>query len=607
MALIFDIETDGFLENVSKMHCLVMKDTTTGEVVTAVGPNFTDGFKALMEADEIIGHNIIKYDIPVIQKLYPWFEPKGKVTDTLVCSRLIWPNIGDWDAKLVQQNKFAKTDDEGNVIEPAYIRFPTKKWGSHSLEAWGYRLEKMKGEYIDWFKAQAGDDYKPGDEWLVFNPEMLKYCVTDVEVTEELYNRILSKEYDQRALDLEHQTAYICARMERSGWPFDTAKAVELYGQLSAKRQVILDKMKETFKPEVIKRVSEKTGKPLKDKVIEFNPSSRQQIGERLIRKYNWKPKEYTPNGQPKIDETILKALEYPEAQELAEYFMLEKRIGQIAEGDNAWLKLERNGIIHGSYNTNGAVTGRATHQSPNLAQVPSVRSPYGPECRSLFTVRPGFQLVGADLSGLELRCLAHYMSRYDDGEYGNELLNGDIHTANQKAAGLPTRDNAKTFIYSFLYGAGDEKIGSVVGKGAKEGKRLKESFLAATPALAKLREAVIKASSRGYLIGLDGRRLHIRSEHAALNTLLQSAGALISKQWLIEIDKGAKEMGLEYDKDWTMLGWIHDEVQSQLKGDYEEFGKMVVRSAEKAGEFFDFKCPISAEFQIGKTWYDTH
>jgi DNA polymerase I-like protein with 3'-5' exonuclease and polymerase domains len=366
--------------------------------------------------------------------------------------------------------------------------------------------------------------------------------------------------------------------------------------------------MKSTFEPMVINRVSEKTGKPLKPKIIEFNPSSRQQIGDRLILKYGWKPKEYTANGQPKIDEVILKALDYPEAQDLAEYFMLEKRVGQLAEGDNAWLKLERNGIIHGSYNTNGAVTGRATHQSPNLAQVPSVRSPYGTECRSLFTVRSGFSMVGCDLSGLELRCLAHYMSKWDDGEYTEELLNGDIHTKNQKAAGLPTRDNAKTFIYSFLYGAGDEKIGAVVGAGAREGKRLKEAFLSATPALAKLRDAVAKASSRGYLIGLDGRKLHVRSEHAALNTLLQSAGALISKQWLIEIDKTAAALGLEYGKDWSMLGWIHDEVQIQVKGDYAEtFGEKVVTAAEKAGEFFEFRCPISAEFKIGQNWYDTH
>lgn len=580
MKLLFDIETNGFLENVTKVHCLVIKDAETNEVTTYHGASLLAGIDTLERADQLIGHNILKFDLPVIHKLYPGFvyDP-SKVIDTLVCTRLIWPNVGEWDAKLVHNGKL-----------------PAKLWGSHSLKAWGYRLEKLKGEYGD------------TSDWQEFTPEMLEYCQQDVEVTATLFDRIKAKEYAQKALDLEHEVAYICARMERSGWPFNKEKAATLYAELAGKRQIILDKMKDTFEPIVINRVSEKTGKPLKPKVIEFNPSSRQQIGDRLILKYGWKPKEYTANGQPKIDEVILKALDYPEAQDLAEYFMLEKRIGQLAEGDNAWLKLERNGIIHGSYNTNGAVTGRATHQSPNLAQVPSVRSPYGSECRSLFTVRSGFSMVGCDLSGLELRCLAHYMSKWDNGEYTEELLNGDIHTKNQKAAGLPTRDNAKTFIYSFLYGAGDEKIGAVVGAGAREGKRLKEAFLAATPALAKLRDAVAKASSRGYLIGLDGRKLHVRSEHAALNTLLQSAGALISKQWLIEIDKTATEAGLEYGKDWSMLGWVHDEVQIQIKGDYAEaFGQKVVTAAEKAGEFFEFRCPISAEFKVGQNWYDTH
>lgn len=590
MKLLFDIETNGFLENATKVHCLVIKDVETGKV-SKFSEDITTGLEMLMSSQQIIGHNIIKFDIPMIQKIYPWFSyDPAKVFDTLVCSRLIWPNIGEWDAKLVHNGKL-----------------PAKKWGSHSLEAWGYRLECMKGEYSDWFKEQH-PDYQPGDEWASFSQEMLDYCVQDVEVTQKLYDRIIGKEYAPEALQLEHDVAYICARMERSGWPFDTSMAASLYGELAGKRQVILDKMKVTFEPEIIERVSEKTGKPLKPKVIEFNPSSRQQIGERLIRKYGWKPKEYTPNGQPKIDETILMSLDYPEAKDLAEYFMLEKRIGQLAEGDNAWLKLERNGAIHGSYNTNGAVTGRATHQSPNLAQVPSVRSPYGRECRSLFTVRPGFSMVGSDLSGLELRCLAHYMSKWDNGEYTEELLNGDIHTKNQRAAGLPTRDNAKTFIYSFLYGAGDEKIGAVVGAGAREGKRLKEAFLAATPALAKLRDAVSKASQRGYLLGLDGRKLHVRSEHAALNTLLQSAGALISKRWLIEIDIEAKRRGWVYGKDWTMLSWIHDESECQVRPDIaDEFGQMMVDCAGKAGEFFKFRCPISAEYKLGKTWADVH
>ena len=590
MALIFDLETDGFLEVCTKIHCLVIKDTETGEVLECSDEfcNLQAGLRLLTKGDVIVGHNIIKFDIPVIQKLYPWFKvDESKVLDTLVCSRLIWSNVGDIDATLVQQGKL-----------------PSKLWGSQSLAAWGYRLMEYKGDF--------------SGPWETFSQEMLDYCVQDVEVTHKLYQKIIDKNYSQQAIELEHKVANICAKMERSGWPFDKAGAASLYAELAQKRDDILKSMQETFEPIIEKRVSEKTGKPLKDKVIEFNPSSRKQIADRLTAKYGWKPKEFTPNGQPKIDETVLKALDYPEAQTLAEYFLLEKRVGQLAEGNNAWLKLEREGLIHGAYNPNGAVTGRATHQTPNLAQVPAVRSPYGNECRRLFGVRPGFTLVGCDLSGLELRCLAHFMSRWDDGQYGETVINGkqsdgtDIHTVNQRAAGLSTRDQAKTFIYAFLYGAGDEKIGSVVGGGSKEGKRLKSAFLAATPSLAKLRDAVAEASKRGYLLGLDGRHLHVRSEHAALNTLLQSAGALISKQWLVELVNEAEARGLVWNEDWSgdysMCGWVHDEVQIAVKENYaEEFGKMVVEAAYKAGEHFGFKVPIGAEYCTGRNWAETH
>lgn len=589
MALIFDIETNGFLEDCDTIHCLVIKDTVTGEVFPChTNAAIYGGVEMLQQADLIVGHNIIKFDLPILQKIIPGFsiDPK-KVLDTLVCTRLIWSNLQDTDGPLVQKGSL-----------------PQKLWGSQSLQAWGYRLMEYKGDYEG--------------PWDTFSQEMLDYCIQDVEVTHKLYERIIAKKYSEKALELEHEVAFICAKMERSGWPFNVEAAGKLYAELAGKRDAILKQMQDTFEPEVIERVSEKTGKPLKPKVIEFNPSSRKQIGDRLTRKYGWKPTEFTPNGQPKIDETTLKNLEYPEAKLLAEYFMLEKRIGQLAEGDNAWLKLERNGKLHGGYNTNGAVTGRATHQTPNLAQVPSVRSPYGSECRSLFKVQPGFALVGCDLSGLELRCLAHFTHRWDGGSYGETVINGkqsegtDIHTVNQRAAGLPTRDAAKTFIYAFLYGAGDEKIGSIVGGGSKQGRSLKEAFLRSTPALSQLRDAVGTASKRGYLVGLDGRHLHVRSEHAALNTLLQSAGALISKQWLREVVKAAEERGLKWSEDWSgdyvMCGWVHDEVQIAVKEAYaEDFGKMVVECAAKAGEFFSFKVPIGAEYCTGSNWADTH
>lgn len=605
MALIFDIETDGFLENVTKLHCLVIKDTYTGFVDKHTGSlkNRTVFLKPLEDsAETLIGHNILKYDIPVLNKLYPSFNPSPRVFDTLVATRLIYNNIGD--------------TDEPRILSG---QLPRRLFGSHSLEAWGYRLGLMKGEYSTDFKAAAGKDYQKGDEWLNYSPEMLEYCVQDVAVTEALYKKILSENYSQQALDLEHDVATICAKMERTGFPFDLKGAAALYGILSEKRNNILKVMEETFEDEVEEQRFHKTsGKPLKLKVTKFNPGSRKQITDRLVKKYGWVPKVFTPAGDAKIDDEVLATLNYPEAKILAEYFILVKRLGQLAEGDNAWLKLERKGVLHGGYNTNGAVTGRATHSTPNMGQVPAVRSAYGKECRSLFTVPNGFTLVGTDLSGIEARLLAHFMHKYDDGAYATAVISGsskdgtDIHSVNQRAAGLPTRDSAKTFFYAFLYGAGDEKIGSIVGGGAKQGKKLKADFLAATPALAKLRTAVTSAASRGFLKGLDGRHIHVRSAHAALNSLLQGAGAVISKQWLIEIVKAADARGWVWKEDWTgdygFCAWVHDEVQIGVRHELaEEFGKMVVEAAHTAGTHFNIKLPIGAEYKLGATWNDTH
>lgn len=579
MALIFDIETNGFLNVVTTIHCLVIKDSITGEVSSYTQGDLKEGLERLMHTNDLIaGHNVIKFDIPVIQKLYPWFTVnQSKVVDTLVLSRLIFSDLRERD---------------GALIELGVL--PSKLWGSHSLKAWGYRLGVLKGEY--------GSEV---DAWEVFTPEMLEYCIQDSEVTRQLLAKFDSLSYSKQSIDLEHQVAWICSQMERNGWPFDVQGAAKLYTELVEKRTAILTQMRETFEPLVIDRgFSEKTGKKLKDKVVEFNPGSRQHIADRLKTKYGWKPKEFTPSGQAKVDEDVLKALDYPEAQVLAEYFLVEKRIGQIAEGDQAWLKLETNGKIHGSINTNGAVTGRATHNSPNIAQVPGVSALWGMECRGFFTVRPQYKMVGSDLSGLELRCLGHFLSRWDDGAYTQELLNGDIHTATQKAAGLETRAQAKTLAYATLYGAGFAKIGSIVGGTAKEGKAILDRWMKAMPALKNLKDAVAKSCERGYLIGLDGRRLPIRSTHSALNTLLQSAGALISKQWLIEQKKALEAEGIEY----YLLGWIHDEVVVETTPEAAEtVGQLIVKAAATAGEKFNLRCPIGAEYHIGMTWADVH
>jgi DNA polymerase I-like protein with 3'-5' exonuclease and polymerase domains len=594
VALIFDLETNGLLDDVTKIHCIVIKDTETGSVMR-YEPNLVhSGLRILMDfGHTIVGHNVIKYDIPVIQKLYPWFKvDKSKVRDTIVCTRLIWSNIKDHDARLMQEG-----------------RLPTKMYGSHSLEAWGHRLGNYKGD----FKGP----------WDTFTQEMLDYCVQDVEVTATLYDKILSKNYSVAALELEHDVAWLMAKQERNGFCFDTQKAATLYAKLVQRRGELERELKDYFGSWVIqlpdfipardnKTQGYKKGVPVKrTKTIEFNPSSRDHIADRLINLYGWKPVDFTEGGKPMVDEDVLSKLDYPPCKLLTEYLLIQKRAGQLSEGQQAWMKSEKKGKIHGSVNPNGAVTGRATHAYPNIAQVPSGGSAYGPDCRELFTVPHGWHLVGADASGLELRCLAHFMAKYDGGKYGDVLLTGDIHTANQEAAGLDTRSQAKTFIYAFLYGAGDAKIGTIVGGDASAGKRLKVKFLRSLPALGRLVDAVKDSASRGYLIGLDGRQLHVRSSHAALNTLLQSAGALICKQWLVILEQDLQAEGLKHgwDGDYAFCAWVHDEVQIACRSETvaNRVAELAKAAVVKAGEHFSFRCPLAGDSKIGTNWSQTH
>jgi len=580
---VFDIETNGLMDEVTTVHCLVLKNIDTGEITGYTGNGiWSEGVPKLEEAELIVGHNIIKYDIPVLQKLGK-FEPKGLIRDTLVCTRLIWADI--------KQSDFARKD------------FPTKLIGSHSLRAWGHRIGNYK------------DDYDAG--WEKYSDEMMEYCFQDCEVTNTLWQRIVAKEYSEQAMELEHDIAQIIYQQEVNGFAFDKKSAGQLYAKLSASKFYLEGKLravfpdwevKTPFTPKVnSKKFGYEKGVPtFKVKLIEFNPASRDHVANRLTTIRGWKPRDFTNDGKPKVDESVLSKLDYPEAKLLVDYYTLIKRLGQLGDGNQAWLKVEKNGRIHGSVNTNGAVTGRATHAFPNVAQVPAVGVPYGKECRELFTVSAGNKLVGVDVSGLELRCLAHYMARYDGGTYAETVVNGDVHTTNQNAADLPSRSQAKTFIYGFLYGAGVEKIGSIIGKGAKEGAVLKKRFLKSLPALDTLIKRVQEASKKGHLIGLDGRRLRVRAEYAALNTLLQSAGALICKQWIREFDKALHENNLH--EHCSLVAWVHDEIQLEVKeGMEKDVGELAVKSIGRAGDFFRIRCELTGEYTIGRNWAETH
>ena len=571
MQLIFDIETNGLKPSVIWCLCAV-KD---GEMVTLEMPTQKDVEELLEGVTEVIGHNIIRYDIPVVKRLLGITFEDLKITDTLVMSRLYNPSLE----------------------------------GGHSLGKWGERLKFPKGDYND---------------WSALTPEMVEYCQQDVRVTERLYE-VLSERLDPfgtESIDLEHRVQTEISTQIDNGWLLDQRKAFDLVATLQEKKYELEETVLQTFRPlatfvKTIKPKIKKDGslsavglKFLGESWVdvagefsridypEFNLGSRQQIG-RYLQRFGWKPEKFTEKGQAIVDESVLATVtDIPEAQLIAEYLLVQKRIAQV----QSWIEaLEDDGRVHGNVNAIGAVTGRMTHSTPNMAQVPAVYSPYGEECRSVWIVPEGHKLVGIDASGLELRMLAHYMG---DDSYTHEILNGDIHTANQTAAGLPSRDQAKTFIYAFLYGAGDAKIGSVVGGSSNDGKRLKAKFLENTPALAELRDRVSTAANRGYLRGLDGRRLWIRSEHAALNTLLQSAGAVVMKK--------ALDIFVEYAAKWNLtyklVGSIHDEYQIEaLEKDAKNVGYLMVESIKAAGIHFNMRCPLDGEYKIGNNWAETH
>ena len=514
--------------------------------------------------DTIVMHNGISFDAPILNRLWSTKIRLNQCRDTLVMSRLMNPN----------------------------------RENGHSLAAWGNRLGYPKIEF---------SDYDGG-----LSDEMIQYCIRDVEVLERVYYALEDEKrnygFSDKSIQLEHEVAAIISRQERRGFRLDVPYTMVLASQFRDKAAAIEQELQQLFPPIVTERISEKTGKRLTDKIEVFNPGSRQQISKRLI-DLGWKPTKKTEKGSVIVDESTLaeistnarytsKPVLVSVAAKLQEYLLLSKRHSQV----QSWLDVvQEDGRVRGKVITNGAVTGRMTHHSPNMAQVPSSSSPYGEECRQCWTVDDGYKLVGIDASGLELRMLAHYMK---DKDYVREVCEGDIHTKNQNAAGLQTRPQAKTFIYAFLYGAGPSKIGAIVGGGAQEGQRLIDSFLDNTPALKALRTETDRMAAKGYLPGLDGRQLFVRSAHAALNTKLQGAGAIVMKQALVLLSKKIKLL----DLDAHFVANVHDEWQIEVRADEAELvGQLGVQAIKEAGEVLEMLCPLTGEYRVGNNWKETH
>ena len=548
MKVVLDIETDGF--NPSKVHCIVAKDINTN-VVTVFDPSTMYSFNNwAKQVDKFIMHNGLSFDVPVLNRLLNSNILPGDVIDTLVLSQLF---------------------------------NPIREKG-HSLRAWGEKLNMLKG----------GEDVN----FSKYDYNMLKYCKQDVEITHAVYNELVkeSKGFSKESIDLEHDIRLIIDQQEKNGFAFDIQKAQELLAKLKDDIYDLEQWSLEEFEPTIVEMKT-------KTKEIPFNIGSRQQIADRLMKR-GWKPKQFTDKDNIIINEAVLKTIKEPELKLIAErftkYFLLQKRAVMV----ESWIEAcDENNKVHGRVMTLRTITGRMAHNSPNMAQVPATYSPYGKECRNLWTVSDPtkYKLVGTDASGLELRCLAHYLN---DTNYTDEILNGDIHTKNMELAGIKNRDQAKTFIYAFLYGAGAEKIGKIVGAGKEQGNMLIKRFLSNLPSLKRLREQVETAGRRGRILAIDGRYLKVRSAHSALNTLLQGAGAIICKHWLLHIIKRVYNKKL----DVKLVASVHDEYQFEVAnkdvGEFCSITKIAIKETEKT---LKLRCPLDNDYKVGVTWTETH
>ena len=554
MKCILDIETNGLLNEATNVHCIVAYDIDgkkpyvfKGDECRARFPNFA------RNVSQFIMHNGLSFDAPMLNKLCGTKIKDNSILDTLILSQLFNP----------------------------------MRDGGHSLESWGERFKFPKGSIENF-------DY--------YTEDMLEYCKQDVNITYKLYNYLKEEgsKFSKRSIDLEHRIRKIINDQENFGFYLDIPYATTFMASLQDRSQNIYNQLQEVFPPIVTTgRVHKRSGKPLKDIIEPFNPASRKQIGERLM-ELGWEPTKKTDKGNVIVDEDVLSTIDMDEAKLISEYLLLQKRHTQIA----SWVEaVETDGRVHGRVLTLRTVTGRMAHTSPNMAQVPAVYSPFGKECRSCWTVQnpETHSLVGTDASGLELRGLAHFM---DDQNFVNEILNGDVHTANQKMAGLQNRDQAKTFIYALMYGAGAAKIGLIVGGDYKTGENLISKFMSNMPKFNLLKKKLTEASESGMIRGLDGRLLHIRSPHASLNTLIQGSGAVICKQWLVQMIDKIQESGV----DAKLVASVHDEYQFEVaNADTEKFGEITNTAIKEVQDIYDLKCPLDSEFKIGKNWAETH
>lgn len=653
-ALIFDIEANGLgeikidkkknlIKEADTVHLLVLRRYPDGATLVFRKNDEMDtiqeGWDILKRADTVIGHNIIGYDLPVLRRLYGG-DIKGRIYDTLVAAKVLYP-----DAK-------------------------NHPFGGNSLEDFGKLLGCHKGDYTG--------------GWERWSQEMEDYCIQDTAVSQKILDYLRPRVAKfKRSVMIEHEVAKVCADAQDNGVDIDEEGAESLIERLEVEQAEITQKLHQVFPPiiEVMKtpkywedpesgeryrlkgdapgpRRKHLVKGPMKTKEHPFNVGSANQIADRLKERYGWEAPK-TEKGNPSVTEESLKGLPYPEADLILRLMMIDKRLQHLVDWTRRARASRTPGRIHPQINPLGCATSRASHSQPNQTACPKVLNPelrgyegrYGWEMRSLWRPRDGWVQVGGDASGLELRCLGDALAIYDKGAYAREVINGDIHTLNQQAGGLYSRDQAKTTIYAYLYGAGNAHIGELitehtslppemvqknheeceawvkarkgkkVAKGhrrgmpyervdwlAMKGAEFRNSFESKIPALGRLSEWCRQcASQRGFVPLADGRHAPCRSEHSALNTLLQGNGAIIMKVAMVLFVKELKKLGW-YKTRCAFMLWPHDEFQLESEPEIaERVGQMLVESIVKAGKMLRLRCPLDGEYKIGKSWAECH
>jgi hypothetical protein len=637
--LLFDLETDGLLSDVSVIHCGSVLNMKSG-VQTSYGPTqIPELIDELKSADVLIGHNICGFDVPVLEKLHGYEGGVQQYIDTLSVSQVLYPGSRKTSILRVLDIKSMKGVGNTHVM-------PTEFIGRHSLKAWCHRLKL----------GDAGKaDYDGG--WESFSQEMMDYCDQDVRANAILLKHFLAKPWPVAVYYTESMMTYILTRQSKFGIGFDEDTAIELMADLTQKRADLTRELQAVFPPIQVPEGRPKQWKKnmtcrkykegedgwfpprikgewhQKMKTQEFNPGSTQHVAARLIERYEWEPQAFTPGGQAQVTDEILRDLPWPEAKQCADYQIVKSALSYISTGDTAWLKLVRDGRIHGRVQACGAVTHRASHSQPNLANVPKVDKAYGKECRALFVAGGGstplnYKLVGCDASSLQLAIYAHYVSKYDGGLLA-ELVEGedaDPHEYMRKASGLYYRENQKTLTYATWFGAQSYKQGQIVlldwrmafdagltdepvpglRQAAALGVAVNARMLNNMKGFEDMAKACSKSALRGYIVALDGRRIPVTQERLALLTLLQGNEAVVMKTaYLIayerlndEIKAGTAHPAL----------WVHDEFQWVCHPTLaDSVGQALSECITEAGQKLGLRLNLGAKYKVGDSWAETH